>query len=58
MIYDEEMQKKKDQQMKYKQMLDEQKSIKDTMKMYGNMTSEEKRMNKEDLYAWKIYDNN
>eukprot|EP00350_Pseudokeronopsis_sp_OXSARD2_P012695 CAMPEP_0170552184 /NCGR_PEP_ID=MMETSP0211-20121228/10112_1 /TAXON_ID=311385 /ORGANISM="Pseudokeronopsis sp., Strain OXSARD2" /LENGTH=38 /DNA_ID= /DNA_START= /DNA_END= /DNA_ORIENTATION= len=28
------------------------------MKMYGNMTSEEKRMNKEDLYAWKVYDNN
>jgi hypothetical protein len=28
------------------------------MKMYGNMTSIEKKMNKEDLDAWKKYDNN
>ena len=26
--------------------------------MYGNMTSVEKQMNKEDLNAWKSYDNN
>jgi hypothetical protein len=28
------------------------------MKMYGNMTSVEKQMNKEDLAAWKKFDNN
>ena len=28
------------------------------MRMYGNMTSVEKQMNKEDLMAWKNYDNN
>ena len=27
------------------------------MKMYGNMTSVEKQMNKDDLIAWKKYDN-
>jgi len=27
------------------------------MKMYGNMTSVEKQMNKDDLIAWKNYDN-
>ncbi len=28
------------------------------MKMHGNMTSVEKQLNKEDLHAWKVYDNN
>lgn len=28
------------------------------MRMHGNMTSVEKKINKEDLTAWKIYDNN
>lgn len=28
------------------------------MKMHGNMTEVEKHMNKDDLIAWKNYDNN
>ena len=39
-------------------MLDHQKNTKEHLKMHGNMTSEEKKLNKEDLTAWKVYDNN
>jgi hypothetical protein len=28
------------------------------MRMHGNMTGVEKQMNKDDLLAWKNYDNN
>ena len=28
------------------------------MKMHGNMTNVEKQLNKDDLLAWKNYDNN
>ena len=30
----------------------------EVMKAYGNMTEVEKQMNREDLNAWKVYDNN
>ena len=42
----------------YKQLLDEQIQVKNHFKMYGNMTSVEKGMNKQDLRAYKNYDNN
>lgn len=48
---------KKARQQKYKEMLDNQKRTKDVMKMYGNMTGIEKQMNKNDLSAFKNYDN-
>jgi hypothetical protein len=31
---------------------------KKVLSTYGNMTNVEKQMNKEDLQAWKVYDNN
>jgi hypothetical protein len=33
-------------------------ALRQQMKMHGNMTEVEKRMNKDDLIAWKNYDNN
>jgi hypothetical protein len=47
---------KKIRQLKYKEMLDNQKKTKDYMKMYGNMTGIEKQMNKNDLSAFKNYE--
>lgn len=51
-----EQQQKKTLQSKYKEMLDNQRKIKDGYKAYGNMTDVEKSMNKNDLLAWKNYD--
>jgi hypothetical protein len=39
-------------------MLDEQLRSSKQSKMYGNMTQMEKRMNRNDLYAYKHNDNN
>jgi len=42
----------------YKNILDSQVSFNEQMKKnYGNMTSVEKRINKNDLIAYKNYDN-
>lgn len=42
----------------YKDILDNQVNFnKSLIKGYGNMTSVEKRMNREDLLAYKNYDN-
>lgn len=48
---------RKARQQTYKDQLDNQKRTKDYMKMYGNMTGIEKQMNKNDLAAFKNYDN-
>lgn len=58
MIEEEEAQKRRDQQLKYREMLDQQTSLRKQMRMHGNMTGVEKQMNKDDLIAWKNYDNN
>lgn len=55
---EEELMKKREAQRVYKEMLDHQNANRAAMKMYGNMTNVEKQINKEDLIAWKIYDNN
>ena len=42
----------------YRDILDSQVNFnKQLMQGYGNMTSVEKRMNRDDLIAYKIYDN-
>jgi hypothetical protein len=38
-------------------MLDQQLEVKDNFKMYGNMSSVEKALNKNDLRAYKNFDN-
>lgn len=48
---------KKVRQQKYKEMLDNQAKTRQNMKMYGNMTGIEKQFNKNDLSAFKNYDN-
>lgn len=48
-----DLNEKKERQKIYKEMLDNQKRTKDNMKMYGNMTGIEKRLNKNDLAAFK-----
>lgn len=48
---------KKRQEM-YKQMLNSQIQYKNGIKAFGNMTQVEKKMNKDDLYAYKVYNNN
>ena len=57
-LKNEEFLEKKVRQQKYKEMLDNQKKTKDHMRMYGNMTGIEKQFNKNDLSAFKNYDNN
>ena len=42
----------------YKNDLDNQIQGKRVLRAYGNMTNVEKEMNKDDLVAWKKYDNN
>ena len=42
----------------YKEELDKQITHKKVIRGYGNMTNVEKEMNKDDLLAWKKYDNN
>ena len=42
----------------YKSELDRQLQNKQVMRGYGNMTNVEKEMNKDDLNAWKKYDDN
>ena len=41
----------------YKQDLDAQINVKKQMRGYGNMTGVEKEMNKDELHAYKKYDN-
>ena len=43
---------KKEKQAKYKEILDNQMQLSNQLRMYGNMTNVEKKMNKEDLRAW------
>ena len=50
--------KKKQQQNEYKEMLDTQLRVSKQRRLYGNMTGVEKRINKDDLLAWKNYDHN
>lgn len=52
-----EKSEKKARQIKYKEMLDNQAKTRQNMKMYGNMTGIEKQLNKNDLSAFKHYDN-
>lgn len=47
---------KRDMQLKYKDMLDKQLEVRNQFKMYGNMSSIEKALNKNDLNAYKNYD--
>ena len=42
----------------YKVDLDSQVNHRKILRSYGNMTNVEKEMNKDDLNAWKKYDNN
>ncbi len=42
----------------YKDSLDNQIKNRQALKAYGNMTNVEKELNKDDLVAWKKYDNN
>ena len=44
-------------QLKYREMLDQQLQQKNQFKMYGNMSSVEKALNKNDLNAYKNFDN-
>ena len=48
---------KREMQNKYKDMLDRQLEVRGQFKMYGNMSSIEKSLNKNDLNAYKNYDN-
>ena len=47
---------RKKNQANYKKMLDQQVNVKNQFKMYGNMTSVEKALNRPDLEAYKNYD--
>ena len=52
-------QAKKEQQQVYRGVLDSQVHFtKEVNSNYGNMTSVEKRLNKDDLLAYKVYDRN
>ena len=51
-------QEKREKQAKYKEMLDNQMQFNSHLKLYGNMTNVEKKMNKDDLKAWQNYDDN
>ena len=48
---------KRQLQLQYKDMLDRQMEVQNQFKMYGNMSSIEKALNKSDLQAYKNYDN-
>ena len=50
--------KKKQEQSSYKEELDNQLKISKQRKLYGNMTGVEKSFNKDDLVAWKHYNQN
>lgn len=43
-------------QHRYKDMLDQQLEVRNHYKMYGNMSSHEKALNKNDLNAYKNFD--
>lgn len=49
--------KMKKQQI-YKEILDQQRQFNQELQGYGNMTNVEKAMNREDLIAYKHFDNN
>jgi hypothetical protein len=49
---------KKQRQDMYRQMLNSQVQYNKGMKSFGNMTAVEKMMNRDDLKAYKVYDNN
>jgi hypothetical protein len=57
MMQYEEFAKKKNME-NYRKMLDQQINIRNQFKMYGNMTSVEKALNRPELEAYKNYDNN
>ena len=56
-LKNQDFHEKKVRQQKYKEMLDNQKRLQGNMRMYGNMTGMEKQLNKNDLSAFKNYDN-
>jgi hypothetical protein len=56
-LKNQDLAEKKHRQSNYKQMLDNQKKTREYMNMYGNMTGIEKQMNRNDLSAFKNYDN-
>lgn len=41
--------------MTYKEMLDNQINVRNSLKIYGNMTNVEKQLNKDDLEAYKNF---
>jgi hypothetical protein len=45
----------KQKKLSYKEMLDNQINVRNQLRLYGNMTSVEKQMNKQDLEAYKNY---
>ena len=49
---------RKQKQVLYRELLNQQVQYNREMQGYGNMTDVEKKMNREDLYAYKNYDNN
>lgn len=58
LLNEEKAKERRDNQLAYKQMLDQQVDIKNKFKMYGNMSSIEKSLNKGDLHAYKNFDSN
>ena len=49
MLNEQNQRQKRDHQLAYKQMLDQQVEVKSAFRMYGNMSSIEKAMNKHDM---------
>ena len=49
---------KKNVKSSYKEELDKQLAQRKAYQMYGNMSQQEKAMNKDDLIAYKRFDNN
>lgn len=50
--------KKKQDQVQYRETLNDQIRTSKQRRLYGNMTGVEKSLNKDDLVAWKNYDHN
>ena len=58
MMLQKENEMRKQNRMSYKDELDNQMKQRKAFQMYGNMSKQEKSMNKNDLIAYKNYDNN
>lgn len=57
--FEQNQRNKKNQAVQqYKNELENQIKSRQALKAYGNMTNVEKELNKDDLVAWKKYDNN